>query len=225
MHSTGYRNPLDLPLGRVLVAGGGNTGYQLADELAGSREVHLAVGARQMPLPQRLLGRDAFWWLTKTGLINKSIETKIGQRASVNETLLGSSPRKAKRRGVCLHGRATSAAGRIVTFEDGGALEVDAVIWATGFRSDYGWIGLAITNADGSVRHTRGVTDVPGLYMLGMQWQWTRGSALLGFVKDDAAFIAERIAQHAASSPGTRRVEDDRPRSHAHAHAAGDLSD
>ena len=41
--------------------------------------------------------------------------------------------------------------------------------------------------------HRRGVTDAPGLYFLGLTWQHTRGSALVGWVKDDAAFIAEQI--------------------------------
>ena len=44
------------------------------------------------------------------------------------------------------------------------------------------------------VRHRRGVTDVPGLYFLGLSWQYTRGSALIGWVKNDAKFIAEQIA-------------------------------
>jgi putative flavoprotein involved in K+ transport len=45
-------------------------------------------------------------------------------------------------------------------------------------------------------RHRRGVTPAPGLYFLGLQWQYTRGSALLGWVKDDARHIAEQIAAH-----------------------------
>jgi putative flavoprotein involved in K+ transport len=49
--------------------------------------------------------------------------------------------------------------------------------------------------ADGRVVHRRGVTDVPGLYFLGLSWQHTRGSALLGFVKDDTAYLADRIAE------------------------------
>ena len=52
--------------GTALVVGGGNTGYQIAKELAATHEVHLSVGSRQKPLPQRLLGRDLFWWLTKS---------------------------------------------------------------------------------------------------------------------------------------------------------------
>ena len=51
--------------------------------------------------------------------------------------------------------------------------------------------------ADGRVVHRRGVTDVPGLYFLGLSWQYTRGSALLGFVADDAAYLAERVATRA----------------------------
>jgi putative flavoprotein involved in K+ transport len=163
-----------------------------------------------MPLPQRLLGRDAFWWLTKTGLIYKSLETKFAQRASAKETLVGYTPRKLKRRGVIFHGRASGASGRTVTFADGASLEVDGVVWATGFRSDYSWIGLPLTDESGRVKHARGVTDTPGLFLLGMQWQWTRGSALLGFVGADAAFIADQIARN-------KEIEHGRARSHAYA--------
>jgi putative flavoprotein involved in K+ transport len=89
--------------------------------------------------------------------------------------------------------RAVDASGRVVRFEDGSDLEVDALIWATGYRPDYAWIELPVLDPDGRVLHRRGVTDVPGLYLLGLTWQHTRGSALIGWVKDDAAFIAEQI--------------------------------
>ena len=90
--------------------------------------------------------------------------------------------------------RAVNAEGRTVTFEDGSTLDVGAVIWATGYRPDHSWIKLPIFTDDGAARHRRGVTEVPGLYFLGLSWQYTRGSALLGWVKDDARFIAEQIA-------------------------------
>jgi len=73
-HSTGYMRPSDVPAGRVVVVGGGNTGYQIAEELSATHRVLLAVGSRQKSLPQKLLGRDLFWWLSKTGLINKTVE-------------------------------------------------------------------------------------------------------------------------------------------------------
>jgi len=192
-HSTGYRHPSDVPEGTVLVVGGGNTGFQIARELAATHAVHLAVGSRQMPLPQRFLGRDLFWWLMKTRLLTKTIESRIGRRLRDRDTLIGSSPRRLKRDGVELKPRAIAASGRTVSFADGSELDVDAVIWATGYRPNHSWINLPIADPNGDVRHRRGVTDVPGLYFLGLSWQHTRGSALLGWVKHDAEFIAEQI--------------------------------
>jgi putative flavoprotein involved in K+ transport len=199
-HSTGYRNPSNVPEGTVLVVGGGNTGFQIAKELSATHRVLLSVGSRQMPLPQRLLGRDLFWWLTKSRLIRTTVESRLGRRMRERDTLIGSSPRELKRRyGVELKPRLVDASGRTVRSEEGSELEVDAVIWATGYRPDYSWVDLPIFRPDGRVHHRRGVTDVPGLYFLGLTWQHTRGSALLGWVKDDAEFIAERIATHHAA--------------------------
>ena len=193
-HSTGYRRPGDVPEGTVLVVGGGNTGFQIAKELSSTHTVILSVGSRQKPLPQRLAGRDLFWWLTKTRLIHKTVDSRLGQRLKDRDTLIGSSPRELTRRyGVELKPRAMAASGRVVRFEDGGGGEVDAVIWATGYRPDYSWIDLPIFDSDGRLRHRRGVTDVPGLSFLGLTWQHTRGSALIGWVKEDAEFIADRI--------------------------------
>jgi putative flavoprotein involved in K+ transport len=199
LHSTGYRLPADLPTGRALVVGGGNTGYQIAHELAATRETHIAIGTPQAALPQRLFGRDLFFFLTKTGLIYKSLESRLGQRMKAKETLVGPLPKIAKQLGVISHGRATGAVGRTITFADGSQIDVDGIVWATGFRYDHSWIGLSITDDRGLIKHRRGVTEIPGLYTLGLQWQWTRGSALLGFVKDDAAFIAEQIVARAGS--------------------------
>jgi putative flavoprotein involved in K+ transport len=193
-HSTEYRKPSDVPEETVLVVGGGNTGFQIAKELAATHKVCLAVGSRQTPLPQRILGRDLFWWLTKTGVLKKTVESRLGRKLRDRDTLIGSSPRELRQRyGVEVRRRAVDASGRTVRFDDGGELEVDAVIWATGYRPDYSWIALPVLDPGGRVRHRRGVTDVPGLYFLGLTWQHTRGSALIGWVKDDAAFIAQQI--------------------------------
>jgi putative flavoprotein involved in K+ transport len=209
-HSTGYRRPSDVPEGTVLVVGGGNTGFQIAKELSATHKVVLSVGSKQKPLPQRIAGRDLFWWLTKTGLIRKTVESRLGQRLGQRDTLIGSSPRELTRNySVELKGRATEVAGRIVRFEDGSTLEVDAVIWATGYRPNYSWIDLPILDSNGRLRHRRGVTDIPGLNFLGLTWQWTRGSALIGWVKDDAAFLAERIA--ALDGATTRSVPEREP--------------
>jgi len=178
--------------------GGGNTGFQIAKELSATHRVFLSVGSRQTPLPQKILGRDLFWWLTKTRLLNKTVESRLGHRLQHRETLIGSSPRQVKKRyGVELKPRVVDASENTTRFVDGSELKVDAVIWATGYRPDYPWIDLPVFDPDGRVRHKRGVTDVPGVYFLGLTWQHTRGSALLGWVREDAEFIAEQIAQPA----------------------------
>jgi putative flavoprotein involved in K+ transport len=199
-HAVGYRRPDELPDGTVLVVGGGNTGFQIAKELSATHKVVLSVGSRQKPLPQRVLGRDLFWWLTKTRILDKTVDSRLGRKLSRRDTLIGSSPRELKKRyRVAIRQRVVDAYARTVRFEDGSEPEVDAVIWATGYRADYSWIKLPIFDEDGRLRHRRGVTNVPGLYFLGLTWQHTRGSALIGWVKDDAEFIAERIAEYQQS--------------------------
>ena len=148
MHSTAYRSPRDLPAGRVLVVGGGNTGFQIAAELAGSHDVYLAVGSRQTPLPQRIFGRDLFRYLEATGLMAKTVGSRIGQRMQHRDTLIGSSPRVLRRKhDVKLHPRATAASGSRVIFSDETQLDVSAVIWATGFRLDHSWIDAPVSTA------------------------------------------------------------------------------
>jgi putative flavoprotein involved in K+ transport len=202
IHSTRYRAPGNLPDGPVLVVGGGNTGFQIAEELSATREVHLSIGSRQSPLPQRILGRDLFWYLEKTGAMRKSTETRIGRRLAGRDALIGSNPRTLrKHHGVRLHPRAVEASGRTVRFRDGSELEVGAVIWATGFRNDHSRIDAPIFDERHRVVHRRGVTDSPGLYFLGLTWQYTRGSALIGWVTDDAAYIADQIKTFHTSRP------------------------
>ena len=140
--------------------------------------------------------------MSSGGSRRRDSSTRRSTRASDSlaqrrETLVGLSPRAAKRHGVEIKPRVVGASGRTVTFADGSELEVDGVIWATGYRSDYDWIDVPVFGQDGRVRHRRGVTDYPGLFFLGLYWQYTRGSALLGWVKDDAEFISERIAANA----------------------------
>ena len=203
-HAVGYRRPEGVPPGTTLVVGGGNTGFQIAKELAATRRVVLSIGSRQKPLPQRILGRDLFWWLTKARILDRSVDSRLGRKLSTRDTLIGSSPRELERRhGVELKPRLVDADGRRCRFADGSESEVDAVVWATGYRPDHAWIKLPILGEDGHLRHRRGVTDVPGLYFLGLTWQHTRGSALIGWVADDARFIAAQIA---AQTPATEHT-------------------
>jgi putative flavoprotein involved in K+ transport len=203
IHSADYRNPQTLPDGPVLVVGGGNSGLQIAEELSGSRRVDVSVGTSPPMLPQRLAGRDLFWWLTRLGLMRVPAESRLGRRVQARgEFVIGTSRRRLKRAGVTFRPRLVGTDGRTVRFADGSTLDVSVVLWATGYRSDYSWISIPGVLRDGRVAHRRGVTDVPGLYFLGLSWQHTRGSALLGFLDEDARLIADRIAaDRAATAP------------------------
>ena len=187
----------------MLVVGGGNSGFQIAEELAAYRKVDLAVGKRAPSLPQRVVGRDLFWWLSGIGFMRISTDSRLGRKLSTRDVLIGSSSKRLRRSGVTLRTRLTSAEGRRAVFADGSEQDVDAVVWATGYRPDYTWIDIpSIKDERGGIIHRHGVTDVPGVFFIGLTWQHTRGSALIGFVDDDAAFIAGRIASGLGNSAG-----------------------
>ena len=67
------------------------------------------------------------------------------------------------------------------------------MIWATGYRYDFGWIKCAVLDAKGRPIHRRGVTAVPGLYFLGLPRLHKVKSAFLWGVGEDAAYLAEHI--------------------------------
>jgi putative flavoprotein involved in K+ transport len=204
VHSAAYRNPQTLPDGPVLVVGAGNSGFQIAEELAAARQVDLSIGARYPMLPQRLLGRDLFWWLNRLHLMRVTANSRVGRRVQARgEFIIGTDRRRLQRAGVRFRPRLVDAQGRTVRFADGSTLDAGTVIWATGYRSNYSWIQIPGVITDGRIAHRRGVTEVPGLYFLGLTWQHTRGSALLGFVNDDAAHLAHDITarQQATTRP------------------------
>jgi putative flavoprotein involved in K+ transport len=70
---------------------------------------------------------------------------------------------------------------------------ISAVIWATGYGVDFGWIDLAVTDARGDAVHRSGISAVPGLYFLGLQWLSKMNSSFLSGVGDDAAVLADHI--------------------------------
>ncbi len=206
LHSAEYSGPDQLPPGPVMVVGAGNSGLQIADELADHHAVTLAVGATPPQLPQRILGRDLFWWLTKLGVLDKTADSALAKRMRARgDLVIGSSLKALRRRGVTIGPRVVSTYAEGVVLADGTCVPVRSVIWATGFRSDYSWLHVPGALRDGRPVHRRGVTGVPGLYFLGLPWQHTRGSALLGFVRHDAEWLAGRLAQghHPTEPTGT----------------------
>ena len=195
LHSADYRRPSDIPAGPVVVVGAGNSGRQIAEELAATHDVTLAVGTAPLELPQRIFGRDLYWWLTRLGLMRKTHDSRLARLIrSRGDLIVGTPLRRLTRAGVVLRPRVVSITGNQVSFQDGTSARASSVLWATGFRSDNSWIDVPdVLDEKGNPRHHRGITAAPGLAFVGLPWQHTRGSALLGFVQSDAAWVASQL--------------------------------
>jgi putative flavoprotein involved in K+ transport len=203
LHSARYQTPADLPEGRILVVGAANSGQQIALELSGTRQVDIAVGQKLPTLPQRWLGRDLWWWMTTLRIAKVPVSSRLGQRLSQRDVVIGGGLRELRRQAVRVRPRVTGAKERTITFEGDESADYDGVLWATGFRIDHTWVDVPeVKDGRGQIKHVRGVTEAPGLYLLGMTWQHTRTSALLGWVGIDAAYLADRIEQ-TKETPGS----------------------
>ena len=201
LHSVDYRNPDQVRGARVLVVGAANSGLQIAAELAPTHSVGVAVGSTPLALPQRVAGRDLFFWLAKSGFFKVRANSRLARRLRARgDLVIGTRNSELRRAGVGFRPRLTGFTGQVAHFADGTAMDVDAVVWATGFQSDYSWLDVPGVIVDGQVRHHDGVAQVPGLFFLGLPWQTSRGSALLGFVGADAAVLSSRLGADATVS-------------------------
>jgi putative flavoprotein involved in K+ transport len=201
VHTGAYRNPSEVPGGTVVVVGAANSGAQIAPELTRTHRVLLSQGSHLPAFGRKFLGKGLHWWGDKFGLISKPLD---GERDRLHKKtiLVGPSLKKISRRyGVELVGRTVACEGRTVRFEDGRSVETDAVVWATGFRYDYSWVHAPVLDPEGTPVQNRGVTEAPGLYVLGMQCQYSYGSALVWWVKDDASYLVDRIREFSRRGP------------------------
>lgn len=191
-----YRNPEQLPAGRVLVVGGGGSGRQIALELAPSHQVSLSVGSRITITPQRVLGRDVMVWFDRLGLLRADKATARGRFVRTHESFPGPHLRNRtlRRRGVRIRPRTVAAATDGFAFADGRRAAFDAVIWAGGYEDDAGWLRVpGAVDRNGNHIEDRGVSPIPGLFYAGRSWQTSRASALLCGVGSDAVWIVARV--------------------------------
>jgi putative flavoprotein involved in K+ transport len=73
---------------------------------------------------------------------------------------------------------------------------ITSVIWAMGYRPDLDWVNLPFLDGEGYPIQRRGVTSMPGLFILGLDWLHTARSGLFMGVGEDAAYLAEHMAEH-----------------------------
>lgn len=196
-----YRNPKDLAPGPVLVVGAGNSGADIALELAAGRTTYLSGRhPGEIPWPidavaARPLTLAVFFAFSHILTLN----TPMGRKARP-QILAHSGPlvrvknRNLVRAGVERVPRTEGVKDGRPLLADGRTLEVANVIWCTGFRPALEWIRLPVFGPDGEPEQDRGVARAQaGLYFLGAIFQQSLASSMVHGVGTDAAFIARHI--------------------------------
>ncbi|WP_192823218.1 NAD(P)/FAD-dependent oxidoreductase [Rufibacter sp. LB8] len=203
VHSAQYRNPAQFPAGNVLVVGAGNSGAQIAVELAKTHQVTLSVKKKPRFSGLRLLGKSVFWWGTKTGALFAPPSTFLGRKMLRQQDVIYGLElaQLLEQKEIALRAEIECFMGDTVQFKDGGKSQFQAIVWATGFRPEYGWLRVDGALAEnGSPVHQNGVSPVTGLFYVGLSWQRSRSSALLLGAGRDAQFIAQRLLGENTSS-------------------------
>ena len=207
LHSVDYRNPGQLREGAVLIVGAGNSGAEIALDVAPEHEVILA-GRDTGGLPITLGGP-----VYRIMNLLLTANTSAGRRfsASVNT---GKGTPLVRVRPADLTAAGVKRAPRVVgqvegrpRLEDGRVLDVANVIWCTGYRPDYSWVSLPHVPRDRQPAHHRGaVVGQPGLYVIGLPFLFRMASSLVGGVGADARHIASLIVRHLENEPRPGQV-------------------
>lgn len=196
MHSSQYKNPLQLQNGPALVVGGGNSGAQIAVELAKSRDVYIAVSHSMRFLPLHVGSISIFTWFRRLGLLNADRDTIIGRWFRKQpDPIFGFDLKELFRtKRIHLKPKVIGSKENNVVFQDETTLSVPNVVWSTGFKPTFDWIQISdAVDINGMPNHQRGVSPVSGLFFVGLPWQSSRSSALIGGVGKDAEYIISKI--------------------------------
>lgn len=197
IHSNYYKSTNQLIPGDTLVVGDGDSGYQILKEVSAdkSRQVYFSGNTDVSVLPQKILGKTLWWWLDILGILNFNKHSWIGKRFFNNrQPIIGTNVKGIlARENVTPVGMTKDAEETNVYTEKAELSTLKNIIWATGYRPDFTWIDGLELDKNGYPKHYRGVSNIKGVYFLGLPWLYTRGSATLGGVKKDAAYLAEEI--------------------------------
>jgi putative flavoprotein involved in K+ transport len=211
MHSKAYRKPLQIQDGGLLVVGAGNSGAEIAIELAPHHRTWLAgpdtgeEPTRAGSVPDRLL-TPLMWFVATRFTVNTPPGRKL--RNHFLDPPRGIPLGRVRRKDFADAGiervpRVTGVADGLPVLEDGRVLEVANVIWCTGLRPDYDWLDIPVPSCYGVPANERGVVEAcPGLYLMGLPFLHSISSALLGGVGRDGGYIVDHIARRRREASG-----------------------
>jgi putative flavoprotein involved in K+ transport len=201
-HVADYKNPEQLQEGKVLVVGAGNSGAEVAIELARTHRVLLS-GSGNGALPfrpesviarvlMRIIGRVVFHRVM-------TIKTPIGRKVrpkwiSTGEPLIRVKPKDLAAAGVERVPRVTGIQSGLPQLEDDRTMNVGNVVWCTGFHPGFSWIDLPVLGPQEPL-HKRGIVESePGLYFIGLKFLYSISSEQIQGVGRDAEYVARNIA-------------------------------
>lgn len=209
LHSSAFRSLAQLREGPVLVVGASNSGAEIA--LMASRDHRTVLAGRdvgKMPFrPEDRMAKvfDTFFWFFVNHIA--TLDTPIGRKAQPSIRDHGLPLDRVRPADLAAAGvertyaRAVGAEEGEPVLDDGKVIEAANVVWATGFRPDHSWIHFPVTGPDGWPMQWRGLaTSVPGLFFIGLPFMYRGGSALLGGVGRDAAYLVQHMAEHVSQA-------------------------
>jgi len=214
LHSGAYRNVAQLRDGRVLVVGVGNSGAEIALDVAGFHPTWLA-GAESGRVPFRhdsALARHVFLPLMFRVIGHRllTIRTPIGRKMrpklhSHAAPLVRVKPADMAAAGIQRVSRVVGTRDGLPVLEDQRVLPVENVIWCTGFGPDFSWIDLPVFGQDQEPvepMHVRGIVgDEPGLYFVGLFFLYAMSSGFLPGVGRDAEHVVNHLASRVRHEP------------------------
>ncbi len=216
MHSSQYRNPSQLRPGGVMLVGAGNSGAEIARELARAGHAVWLAGRPVGEVPFRTDGLAARLFLMR--LVMRivfhrllTVRTPVGRRARERALHSGGPLIRVKSKDLARLGvervpRVERVRDGQPLLADGRVLPVANVIWCTGFEPAFSWVELPVFGGDGLPRHERGVVPgEPGLYFVGLHFLYAMSSGMVQGVGRDAGYVvgvlAARVRAAAAARP------------------------
>ena len=206
LHSSDYRSPAQLRDGDVLLVGAGNSGAEIGYELSTSRHAWLAgpdVG--QIPVPHgsrrsRVVFPIVFFMFHNVLTKGNPIGRRVGpKKAADGDQLIRRRRRDLEAAGVERVPRVVGVRDGLPLLEDDRVLDPANIVWCTGYQQDFSWIDLPVFGEDGLPQHERGVVPAePGLYFLGLVFQYSISSDVLPNRGRDAGYIAKHLAGQVA---------------------------
>jgi putative flavoprotein involved in K+ transport len=209
LHSLEYRNPDQLAPGGVLVVGAANSGTDVALESTAAGHPTWLAGRHPGQVPVDIdapLGRLATPVVMFVARHMLTLDTPMGRRLAERSrghgvNLVRNKLADLDAAGVVRIGRIAAVRDGRPVAEDGSAPDVATVVWCTGSVPDHAFLDLPVFAPAGTPKHDRGVAAEPGLYFLGLDFQYALASSTIQGLDRDARHVVRHLLRHRQTMP------------------------